>query len=145
MSNQLKANSLSFFESLVMGVAGSAPGYTIAITTAALLATAGTLSPGALVIFAVPMLGVAVSYKALNRRDASAGAAYQWTTVAFGKFLGFFSGWALLIASQMAGTIGQMVGLCLRINSSISTALNRVMRMIVLALKIDVTRQSESP
>src|SRR6202012_6231384 len=75
MSNQLKANSLSFFESLVMGVAGSAPGYTIAVTTAALLATAGPLSPGALVIFAVPMLGVAVSYKALNRRDASAGAA----------------------------------------------------------------------
>jgi amino acid transporter len=108
MNNQLKANSLSFFESLVMGVAGSAPGYTIAVTTAALLATAGTLSPGALVIFAVPMLGVAVSYKALNKREASAGAAYQWTTVAFGKFLGFFSGWALLIASlvfMVAGSV----------------------------------------
>ena len=28
MTSGLKANSLSFFESLVMGVAGSAPGYT---------------------------------------------------------------------------------------------------------------------
>jgi len=108
MSNQLKANSLSFFESLVMGVAGSAPGYTIAVTTAVLLSVAGPLSPGALVIFAVPMLGIAVAYKALNKRDASAGAAYQWTSVAFGKFLGFFSGWALLIASlvfMVAGSV----------------------------------------
>jgi amino acid transporter len=108
MSNQLKANSLSFFESLVMGVAGSAPGYTIAVTTAVLLSVAGSLSPGALVIFAVPMLGIAVAYKALNKRDASAGAAYQWTSAAFGKFLGFFSGWALLIASlvfMVAGSV----------------------------------------
>lgn len=108
MSNQLKANSLSFFESLVMGVAGSAPGYTIAVTTAVLLSVAGPLSPGALVIFAVPMLGIAIAYKALNKRDASAGAAYQWTSAAFGKFLGFFSGWALLIASlvfMVAGSV----------------------------------------
>jgi len=91
-----------------MGVAGSAPGYTIAVTTAVLLSVAGPLSPGALVIFAVPMLGIAVAYKALNKRDASAGAAYQWTSVAFGKFLGFFSGWALLIASlvfMVAGSV----------------------------------------
>ena len=37
MTGGLKANSLSFFESLVMRVAGSAPGYTIAVTTAVLL------------------------------------------------------------------------------------------------------------
>ena len=34
---ELKAGSLSFVESVVMGVAGSAPGYTIAVTTAVLL------------------------------------------------------------------------------------------------------------
>ena len=58
MSGGLRANSLSFFESLVMGVAGSAPGYTIAVTTGVLLATAGTLAPSALVIFAIPMLPI---------------------------------------------------------------------------------------
>ena len=71
-----------------MGVAGSAPGYTIAVTTAVLLATAGTLSPGALIIFAVPMLGIAVAYKALNARVVSAGAAYQWTTRRVRQVLG---------------------------------------------------------
>jgi len=108
MSARLKANSLSFFESLVMGIAGSAPGYTIAITTAVLLSTAGTLAPAVVVLFAIPMLGIAVAYKALNKHSANAGAAYQWTTMAFGRLLGFFSGWALLIASvvfMVAGSV----------------------------------------
>jgi len=108
MQTELKAGSLSFIESLVMGVAGSAPGFTITVTTAVLLGTAGTLSPGALLIFAVPMLGIAVAYKALNRQQVNAGAAYQWTTVAFGKFLGFFSGWALLLASMVFMVTGSL-------------------------------------
>ena len=108
MSTQLKAGSLSFIESLVMGVAGSAPGYSIAVSTAALLATAGVLSPGALVIFAIPMLGIAVAYKALNRHTVHAGAAYQWTSASFGRFLGYFSGWALLVASMVFMVTGSL-------------------------------------
>ncbi|HKD47869.1 MAG TPA: APC family permease, partial [Rhizomicrobium sp.] len=108
MASGLKANSLSFFESLVMGVAGSAPGYTIAVTTAVLLASAGPLAPGALVIFAIPMLGIAFAYRALNRQNVSAGAAYQWTTAVLGKFLGFFSGWALLIAALVFMVTGSI-------------------------------------
>jgi amino acid transporter len=108
MHTELKAGSLSFIESMVMGVAGSAPGYTIAVTTAVLLGVAGALSPGALVIFAVPMLGIAIAYKALNKQRVSAGAAYQWTTVEFGKFWGFFSGWALLVASMVFMVTGSL-------------------------------------
>ncbi|MGD0142465.1 MAG: APC family permease [Rhizomicrobium sp.] len=108
MHTELKAGSLSFIESVVMGVAGSAPGFTIAVATSQLLGTAGALAPGALLIFAVPMLGIAVAYKALNRRQVNAGAAYQWTTVAFGKFLGFFSGWALLLASMVFMVTGSL-------------------------------------
>lgn len=108
MSSGLKADALSFFESLVMGVAGSAPGYTIAVTTAVLLATAGTLAPSALVIFAVPMLGIAIAYRALNRQRVSAGAAYQWTSSTFGRPLGFFSGWALLIAALVFMVTGSI-------------------------------------
>ncbi|HXL99631.1 MAG TPA: APC family permease [Rhizomicrobium sp.] len=108
MNTELKAGSLSFFESMVMGVAGSAPGYTIAVTTAVLLGVAGTRSPGALLIFAVPMLGIAVAYKALNKREVHAGAAYQWTTRSFGKFLGYFSGWALLVASMVFMVTGSI-------------------------------------
>ena len=108
MSSQLKANSLSFFESLVMGVAGSAPGYTIAVTTAVLIATVGHLAPGALLIFSVPMLGIAVAYKALSKHDVNAGAAYRWTTEVCGRFWGYFSGWALLVASMVFMVTGSI-------------------------------------
>jgi len=108
MTTQLKAGSLSFVESVVMGVAGSAPGYTIAVTTPVLLGIAGVSSPGALLIFAVPMLGIAIAYKALNKRHVHAGAGYQWTSVYFGKFLGFFSGWALLVASMVFMVTGSL-------------------------------------
>lgn len=108
MNTELKAGSLSFVESVVMGVAGSAPGYTIAVTTSALLGVAGTSSPGALLIFAVPMLGIAVAYKALNKLHVHAGAGYQWTSIYFGKFLGFFSGWALLVASMVFMVTGSL-------------------------------------
>ncbi|MDE8348976.1 MAG: APC family permease [Acidocella sp.] len=99
MSVELKANSLSFFESIIMGVAGSAPGFSIAVAIAGLLAAAGAVSPNALLIFAVPMLGISMAYKGLNKKMANAGAAYEWTKQGFGKFFGYFSGWALLIAA----------------------------------------------
>jgi amino acid transporter len=108
MKTELKAGALSLFESVVMGIAGSAPGYTIAVTTAVLLGVAKALSPGALLIFAIPMLGIATAYKALNRRHVDAGAAYQWTTIYFGRFMGFFSGWALLVASMVFMVTGSL-------------------------------------
>jgi hypothetical protein len=57
----LRTGALSFFESLIMGLAGSAPGFSVATTAAVLLATAGTVSVNALIIFAVPMLGIAIA------------------------------------------------------------------------------------
>src|ERR1700742_3081254 len=93
---------------MVMGVAGSAPGYTIAVTTAVLLGVAGTLSPGSLIIFSVPMIRNAVAFKKLNARDVSAGASYQWTSAYFGKFWGYFSGWALLVASMIFMVTGSL-------------------------------------
>jgi amino acid transporter len=108
MSTELKANSLSFFESIIMGVAGSAPGFSIAVAIAGLLAAAGSVSPNAILIFAVPMLGISVAYKGLNQKMPSAGAAYEWTKKGFGKFFGYFSGWALLIASLVFMVTGSV-------------------------------------
>ena len=99
MATKLRANALSLLESLVMGVAGSAPGFSIAVALATLLGAAGILAPGALLIFALPMVGIALAYKGLNRQMANAGAAYEWSRRIFNPALGYFSGWALLIAS----------------------------------------------
>ena len=54
------------------------------------------------------MLGIAKAYHALGERDANAGASYQWTTAIFGKALGFFAGWSLLVATllyMVTGTV----------------------------------------
>ncbi|MDE2306249.1 MAG: APC family permease [Gammaproteobacteria bacterium] len=108
MSTQLKANALSFFESIIMGVAGSAPGFSIAVAISSLLVTAGFGSPNAVVVFALPVLGIALAYKGLNQKIANAGAAYEWTKIGFGKFFGYFSGWALLIASMVFMVTGSV-------------------------------------
>jgi amino acid transporter len=108
MSTKLKANSLSLFESIIMGVAGSAPAYSIAVAIAGLLGTAGTVAPNALLIFAIPMLGIAIAYKGLNKKMPHAGAAYEWSRQSFGSFFGFFSGWAPLIAAMVFMVTGSV-------------------------------------
>ena len=91
-----------------MGVAGSAPGFSIAVAIAGLLATAGMVAPNALLLFAIPMLGIAVAYKGLTAKMANAGAAYEWTKSVFGGFFGYFSGWALLIAAMVFMVTGSV-------------------------------------
>jgi amino acid transporter len=108
MSDKLKADSLSFFESIIMGVAGSAPGFSIAVAISGLLTTAGIFAPNAVLIFALPMLGIALAYKGLNRKFANAGAAYEWAKIGFGRLFGYFSGWALLIASMVFMVTGSV-------------------------------------
>ncbi|OYV49335.1 MAG: hypothetical protein B7Z78_13895, partial [Rhodospirillales bacterium 20-60-12] len=72
-----------------MGVAGSAPGFSIAVAIASLIGAVGVVSPSALIIFAIPMLGIAIAYKGLARKMPNAGAAYEWTSQSFGKFFGY--------------------------------------------------------
>jgi amino acid transporter len=145
MSTELKANSLSFFESIIMGVAGSAPGFSIAVAIAGLLATAGNVSPNALLIFAVPMLGISVAYKGLNKKIPDAGAAYEWTKQGFGKFFGFFSGWALLIAALVFMVTGsvplgtatlQLFDPALASNVLVTTAIGAVWFIVIAVVLI---------
>ena len=102
MTATLRAGALSLAELTVMGLAGSAPAFSIATTLAVLLASAGGASLVALLVFAVPMLGIACAYKGLNRRAPNAGAVYLWGTEEFGRFVGFVAGWAVLVSSLVS-------------------------------------------
>jgi amino acid transporter len=106
MTAKLQTGALSLAESVVMGVAGTAPGFSVSVALPALIAIAGVLSPGALIIFALPMFGIAVAYKGLGARMPNAGAGYEWTGRLFGKPLGFASGWALLVAAAVFTVAG---------------------------------------
>ena len=104
----LAANSLGLGESVIMGIAGTAPGFSAAATTATLIAAVGMLAPASLLYCGLIMFGVTLAFKQLNRVDPNAGASYAWVEKAFGPVLGFLAGWSLLVATALfmvGGTI----------------------------------------
>ncbi|MCL8014919.1 APC family permease [Streptomyces sp. AS02] len=104
----LQANSLGTFDTVVMAVAGSAPAYSIAATTAVLVGTVGLASPAALLYCAIPMLGIALAFSYLSRIDVNAGASYSWVGRTLHPFLGFVSGWALVISATIFMVAGSL-------------------------------------
>ncbi|MHC5909158.1 APC family permease [Streptomyces sp. S6] len=104
----LQANVLGTFDTAVMAVAGSAPAYSIATTTAVLVGAVGLASPAALLYCALPMTGIALAYSHLGRIDANAGAAYAWVGRTLHPFLGFLSGWALVVAATLFMVAGSL-------------------------------------
>jgi amino acid transporter len=106
--HKLQADGVSPAGAIVMAVAGSAPAYSIAATTAALVAAAGLASPAALLWCGLPMLGIAWAFAYLGRADVNAGAAYAWVGRALHPILGFFSGWALVISATIFMVAGAL-------------------------------------
>lgn len=95
----LAAGSLGFVESVVMGIAGAAPAFSVAVTTATIVAAVGVLSVGAILYSGVIMFGIMLAFVHLNKSNPNAGASYAWVSQIFGPNLGFFAGWGLLVAS----------------------------------------------
>ncbi|HTD05539.1 APC family permease, partial [Undibacterium sp.] len=121
--SRLKQDALGIGESIVMGVAGTAPAFSIAATTATLTAAVGTLAPASLLYCGLIMFGVTFAYLYLNRMSANAGAAYAWVGSVFHPVLGFFAGWALLVASavfMVSGTIPAATATLLLINPQLA-------------------------
>lgn len=104
----LQADGVSAAGSIVMAVAGSAPAYSIAATTAALVAAAGLASPAALLWCGLPMLGIAWAFAYLGRADVHAGAAYSWVGRALHPILGFLSGWAVVVSATIFMVAGAL-------------------------------------
>jgi amino acid transporter len=104
----LQANALGTFDTVVMAVAGSAPAYSIAASTAVLVGAVGLASPAALLYCAIPMLGIALAFSYLGRIDVNAGASYSWVGRTLHPFLGFISGWALVISATIFMVAGSL-------------------------------------
>lgn len=94
----LRSNTLTFFDTIVMALAGSAPAISIAATTGVLIAAVGIASPAALLYCAIPMLGIAWAFAYLNRLEPDASATYAWVGRALHPFLGFAAGWCVIVS-----------------------------------------------
>lgn len=99
MTKELNKDSLGLMQSIAMGVAGSAPSFSISATMATLIGAVGVLAPASLFYCGILMLGIVFAYVNLNAYDPNAGASYAWVRAIIGKTPGFFAGWALLAAS----------------------------------------------
>lgn len=95
----LAKDALGTFEAVVMGIAGTAPAFSVAVTTAAIVAAVGVLSVGSILYCGLIMFGIMLAFVHLSRLEPNAGASYAWVGRVFGPKWGFFAGWGLLVAS----------------------------------------------
>ena len=96
----LKADALGFMSNLVIGVASTAPAYSLAATLGFIVVIhgIGVKAPAVLIVSFVPILLVAFGYRYLNKADPDAGTTFAWTTRAFGPWVGWMNGWAIFVA-----------------------------------------------
>ena len=94
----LRGDALGLMSSIVIGVASTAPGYSLAASLGLVVAAVGFASPAIMWLAFVPMLLVATSYYYLNRVDPDCGTTFSWVTKAFGPWVGWIGGWAIISA-----------------------------------------------
>ncbi len=87
-----------------MGLSSSGPSQTLAVSLAALVAVSGYGGIVPILICFVPMLGIAIAYQRLNRWDQSSGATYAWVAKVINPYLGFLSGWMILLYYTLGTT-----------------------------------------
>jgi amino acid transporter len=110
----LKKNAIGYASSVVIGVASTAPGYSLAAVLGLIVAIGGVgvHAPGVLMVSFVPMLLVAMAYKYLNKADPDAGTTFSWATRAFGPATGWMGGWAIIVADVIVmANLAQIAGL----------------------------------
>ncbi len=99
----LKKDAIGYLSNLVIGVASTAPAYSLAATLGFIVAVTGVgvHAPAVLLVAFIPMLLIAGAYWGLNRADPDAGTTFAWTTRALGPATGWVNGWAIFLADVL--------------------------------------------
>jgi amino acid transporter len=110
----LKEGALGLISSTVVGVASTAPAYSLAATLGFVVVLIGVRSPIVTLLAFVPMLLVSFGYKELNNADPDCGTTFTWATRAFGPRTGWMGGWGIIAADilvmpSLAQVAGQYV------------------------------------
>jgi len=108
----LKKDALGFVSSVVIGVASTAPGYSLAAVLTLVVAAVGVQAPAVLILAFLPMLFIAASYYYMNRADPDCGTTFSWVTRAMGPWAGWIGGWAIIVADVIVmANLAQIAGL----------------------------------
>jgi amino acid transporter len=111
----LRADALGLLSSLVIGVASTAPAYSLAASLGLVNKAAGIKAPAILLLAFVPMLCIAFAFAHLNRGEPDCGTSFRWVSRAFGRhlgpYLGWMSGWSVILAGVIVmASLAQIAG-----------------------------------
>ena len=108
----LKGGALGFVSSVVVGVASTAPAYSLAATLGfVVIAINGLQAPIITILAFVPMLFISYGYKELNNADPDCGTTFTWGTRAFGPKTGWWGGWGIVAADILVmASLAQVAG-----------------------------------
>ena len=92
----LKPGALGLISSTVIGVASTAPAYSLAATLGFVVVLIGPQAPIITVLAFIPMLLISFAYKEMNSADPDCGTTFTWATRAFGPKTGWLGGWGII-------------------------------------------------
>ncbi|MCW2628496.1 MAG: amino acid transporter [Mycobacterium sp.] len=115
-SKGLKGGALGLMSSVVVGMASTAPAYSLAATLGLIVASGGALlsgvkAPAIVLIAFIPMYLIAVAYQELNKAEPDCGTTFTWASRAFGPFVGWLGGWGIIAADVIVmANLAQIAG-----------------------------------
>src|SRR5581483_9248391 len=108
----LKQGAVGLVGSVVVGIASTAPAYSLAATLGLVVAGgAGLKAPAIMLLAFIPMYFIAVAYKELNEAEPDCGTTFTWSTRAFGPIIGFMGGWGIVVSDIIVmANLAQIAG-----------------------------------
>jgi amino acid transporter len=108
----LRSAAIGLLSSVVIGLAATAPAYSITATLGFVVLAVGLHAPAVLFLAFFPMMAIAVAFAQLNRDDPDCGTTFTWGTKTFGPWVGWLGGWGMTFAAviamaYLAGIAGQ--------------------------------------
>src|ERR1700692_879933 len=97
----LKPGALGLISATTMGVASTAPAYSLAVTLGLVVGFVGLGSPIVAVLAFIPIFLTSIGYSELNKADPDCGTTFTWGTRAFGPKTGWAGGWAIVAADVL--------------------------------------------
>lgn len=107
----LKKGAMGLIGCTSMGLASTAPMYTMAASIGVVILLVGEHAVSAMVLAFIPMYCLAVAGRELNRVIPDCGTTFTWATKAIGPYTGWMGGWAIAVSGVIVlGNMGQVAG-----------------------------------
>jgi amino acid transporter len=140
-SKALKPDALGLASGVVVGLASTAPAYSLAAALGPIILAAGLQAPAVVLLAFLPTLCVAIACQQLNRFEPNCGTSFIWTARALGPRVGWLCGWAMIatdviVLANMAQIAGQyggaLIGLAAPAHVGNATTLTGVLWILVM-------------